>query len=116
MLLYCLFNISFIAICRLCSLVEDFFYSAKIRESILMNYSTRRLQRLVKFWQRRKSEKLILLLNCQSRVDLQCPENSVFKGGLLRRGYLRLCEEVISNLFETSSAWQVFKVSVSSNP
>ena len=26
-----------------------------------------------------KINKLILLLNCESRVDLQCPENTVFK-------------------------------------
>ena len=31
----------------------------------------------VKFWQRRKSGKLIVLLNCESRVDLQCPEYTV---------------------------------------
>ena len=97
--------------------MEDFLYSAKIRESILMSYFTRYLQRLVKFWQRRKSESLILLLNCESRVDLQCPENTVFKNLCSLRmlngaGY----EEVNTNFFETSSAWQVFKVGVSSKP
>ena len=34
--------------------MEDLLYSVKIRESILMSYFTRHLQRLVKFWQRRK--------------------------------------------------------------
>ena len=34
--------------------MEDFFYSGKIRELILMSYFTRYLQRLVKFCQRRK--------------------------------------------------------------
>ena len=34
--------------------MEDFLYSVKIRESILMSYYTRHLQRLVKFLQRRK--------------------------------------------------------------
>ena len=59
-----------------------------------------------------KSEKLILLLNCESRVDLQCPENTVFKNLCSLRmlkgaGY----EKVYTNWFDTSSAWQVFKVS-----
>ena len=34
--------------------MEDFLYSVKIRKSILMSYFTRHLQRLVKFWHRRK--------------------------------------------------------------
>ena len=34
--------------------MEDFLYSAEIRESILMSYFTRYLQRLVKFWDCRK--------------------------------------------------------------
>ena len=64
-----------------------------------------------------KSEKLILLLNCESRVDLQCPENTVFKNLCsLRMLKGAGCEEVYTNLFETSSAWQVFKVGVSSMP
>ena len=33
--------------------MKDFLYSVKIQESILM-FFTRRLQRLVKFWHRRK--------------------------------------------------------------
>ena len=50
-------------------------------------------------------------------MDLQCPENTVFKNLCSLRmlkgaGY----EEVYANLFETSSAWQVFKVGVSSTP
>ena len=93
--------------------MENFLYSAKIRESILMSYFTRYLHRLVKFWQRRKSEKLILLLNCESKADLQCPENTVFKNlyclGMLKGAG---CEEVYTNLFETSSAWKVFRVGV----
>ena len=36
------------------SFTEDFSYSVRIHESILMSYFTRYLQRLVKFWQRRK--------------------------------------------------------------
>ena len=63
----------------------------------------------------KKSEKLILLLNCQSRVDLECPKNTVFKNFCsLRMLKGAGCEEVYTNLFETSSAWQVFKVGVSS--
>ena len=51
--------------------MEDFLYSVKIQESILMSYFTRR------FGGAEKSGKLILLLNCESKVDLQCPENTV---------------------------------------
>ena len=58
-----------------------------------------------------KSEKLILLLNCESRVDLECPENTVFKNLFSLRMFNGAgCEDVCTNLFETSSAWQVFKV------
>ena len=38
--------------------MEDFLYSAKIQESILMSYFMRYLQRLVKFWQRRKKREV----------------------------------------------------------
>ena len=80
--------------------MEDFLYSAKIQESILMSYFMRYLQRLV---------------NCESRVDLECPENAVFKNlWSLRMLKGTDCEEVYTNLFETSSDWQVFKVGVSS--
>ena len=34
--------------------MKDFLYSVKIRESILMSYFTRHLQRLVKPWHRTK--------------------------------------------------------------
>ena len=37
-----------------CSYMEDLLYSVKIRESHLMSYFTRHLQRLVKFWHHRK--------------------------------------------------------------
>ena len=47
-------------------------------------------------------------------MDLQCPENTVFKNLCsLRMLKGTGCEEVYTNLFETSSAWQVFKVGVS---
>ena len=51
--------------------MEDFLYSVKIRESILVSCFTRH------FGSAEKSVKLILLLNCESRVDLQCPGNTV---------------------------------------
>ena len=64
--------------------MKDLLYIVKIGESILISYFTRHLQRLVKFWQRRKKwevdftcGKLILLVGCESRLDLQCPENPV---------------------------------------
>ena len=50
-------------------------------------------------------------------MDLQCPENAAFKNLCsLRMLKGAGCEEVYTNLFETSSAWQVFKVGVSSKP
>ena len=48
-------------------------------------------------------------------MDLQCPENTVFKNLYsLRMLKGAGCEEVYANLFETSSTGQVFKVGVSS--
>ena len=80
-----------------------------------MSYFTRYLQRLVKFWQRRKKQEV----NSASKLREQsgCPENAVFKNlcSLKMRegaGY----EEFYKNLFETSSAWQVFKAGVLSKP
>ena len=50
-------------------------------------------------------------------MDLQCPENTVFKNLCsLRMLKGAGCEEVYTNLFETSISWQVFKVGVSSVP
>ena len=48
---------------------------------------------------------------------LQCPENTVFKNLFSLRMLKGVgSEEVYTNLFETSSAWQVFKMGVSSKP
>ena len=45
-------------------------------------------------------------------MDLQCPENTVFKNLCsLRMHEGAGCQEVYTNLFETSSAW-VFQVSL----
>ena len=50
-------------------------------------------------------------------MDLQRPENTAFKNLFsLRMLKGAGCEEVYTNLFEISSAWQVFKVVVSSVP
>ena len=50
-------------------------------------------------------------------MDLQCLENTAFKNLCsLRRLKGAGCEEVYTSLIETSSAWQVFKVGVSSTP
>ena len=57
--------------------MEDFPYSVRIHESILMSYFKRYLQRLVKFCQRRKKLEVNFALNCESRVGLQRPENTV---------------------------------------
>ena len=56
--------------------------------------------------------KLILLLNCESRVDLQRPENTV-KFMFSKKAQEAGCEEVYTNLFETSSVQQVFGVGAS---
>ena len=57
--------------------MEDFSYSVREHELNLMSYFTRYLQRLVKFCQRRKNWEVNFSLNCNSRVDLRCPENTV---------------------------------------
>ena len=50
-------------------------------------------------------------------MDLQCPENTVFKNLCSLRMLKEAgSEEVYTNLFETSSTWQLFKVGVSSKP
>ena len=50
-------------------------------------------------------------------MDLQCPENTGFKNLCSLRMLKRSgCKEVYTNLFETSSVSQVFKVGVSSKP
>ena len=50
--------------------MEDFLYSVRIHKLILMGHFTRY------FCRAEKSGKLILLLNCESRVDLQYSENT----------------------------------------
>ena len=57
--------------------MEDFSYSVREHELNLMSYFTRYLQRLVKFCQRRKNWEVNFSLNCDSRVGLRCPENTV---------------------------------------
>ena len=48
-------------------------------------------------------------------MDLQYPENTVFENLCsLRMLKGAGCEKVYTNLFEAYSAWQVFKVGVSS--
>ena len=50
-------------------------------------------------------------------MDLQCPENTAFENLCsLRMLKGAGCKEVYTNLFETFSTWQVFKVGVSSKP
>ena len=60
-----------------------------------------------------KRVKLILLLNCESRVDLQRPENTV-KFMFSKKAQEAGCEEVYTDLFESSSVQQVFEVGASS--
>ena len=50
-------------------------------------------------------------------MDLQCPENTIFENLCSLRMHKGTgCEEVYTNLFETSGAWQVFKVGVLNKP
>ena len=73
-----LYYLFYCCICRLGSFMEDFLYSVKMRELILMSYVTRHLQRLVKFWHRRKKLEVDSASKLrESRVGLQCPENTV---------------------------------------
>ena len=76
--------------------MEDFLHSIKIRESILMSYFMKHLQRLVKFWLCRK----------KWEVDSNLCSLRRLKGAG--------CKEFYTNLFETSNVWQVLKVGVSS--
>ena len=99
-----------------CSYMEDLLYSVKIRESYLMSYFTRHLQRLVKFWHHRKK----LEVDSASKLQEQSGFTVSWKYCLnlcsLRRLKGASWEEVYKHLFETSSVWQVFKVGVSSVP
>ena len=48
----------------------------------------------------KKSEKLILLPNCESRVDLQCPEKTAFKNWISVKMLKEArCKEFHRNLF-----------------
>ena len=101
---------------RLGSVMKDFLCSVKIRESILVSYCTRYLQRLVKFCQRRIKWEV----DSASKLRQQCGFSMSWKYCLnvcsLRRVKEVGSKEVYTNLFETSSVWQVFKVGVSSVP
>ena len=86
--------------------MEDFLYSAKIPESILMSYFTRYLKRLVKFWQRRKKWEV----DSASKLWEQSgkSENTVFKNLCsLRMLKGAGCEKVYTNLFET---WKILEL------
>ena len=90
--------------------MEDFLYNVKIRESILMSYFT------VKFWQRKRKWEV----DSASKLWEQSGFTVSWKYCLNLCSWRRLkgsgCAEVYTNLFETSSVWQVFKVGVSSVP
>ena len=88
-------------------------YSVKIRESILMCYSTRHMQRLVKFWQRRKKWEVDSASKLQQQSGLTVSWKYCSNLCSLRRLNGAGCEEVYTNLFETSSVGQVFQVGVS---
>ena len=81
-----------------------------------IDFNMRLLQRLVKFLQRRKKWEV----DSASKLGKQSGFTVSWKSCLnlcsLRRLKGAGCEEVYTNLFETSSVWQVFKVGVSSVP
>ena len=70
------------------SLLKDFSSSVRIHESILSSSFMRHLRRSIKFWQRRKNGKLILLLNCK---------NSLTKTFLKYAGVWRVMSKIKSN-------------------
>ena len=103
-------------ICCLGSFMEDLLYSVKIRESILMSYFTRHLQRLVKFWHRRKKWEVDSASKLREQSGFTVSWKYCLNLCSLRRLKGAGCEEVYTSLFETSSVWQVFKVGVSNVP
>ena len=96
--------------------MEDFLYNVKIRESILIGYFTRHLQRLVKFWQRRKKWEVDSASKLREQSGFTVSWKYCLNLCSLRRLKEADCKEVYKNLFETSSVWQVFKVGASSVP
>ena len=96
--------------------MKDLLYSVKIRESILMSYFTRHLQRLVKFWDRRKKWQVDSAYKLREQSGFTVSWKYCLNLCSLRRLKGVGCEDLYTNLFETSSVWQVFKVGVSSVP
>ena len=96
--------------CCLGSFMEDFLHSVKILESILMSYFTRHFGSAEK-----KSE-----VDSASKLREQSGFTVSWKYCSNLSSLKRLkgvgCPEVYTNLFKTSSVWQVFKVGVSNVP
>ena len=96
--------------------MEDLLHSVQIRESILMSYFTRHLQRLVKSWHHRKKWEVDSASKLWEQSGFTVSWKYCLNLCSLRRLKGAGCEEVYTNLFETSSVWQVFKVGASSVP
>ena len=96
--------------------MEDLLYSVQIRESILMSYFTRHLQRLVKSWHRRKKWEVDSASKLWEQSGFTVSWKYCLNLCSLRRLKEADCKEVYKNLFGTSSVWQVFKVGASSVP
>ena len=96
--------------------MEDLLYSVQIRESILMSYLTRHLQRLVKSWHRRKKWEVDSASKLWEQSGFTVSWKYCLNLCSLRRLKEADCKEVYKNLFGTSSVWQVFKVGASSVP
>ena len=73
-------------------------------------------ERLVKFWQRRKKWEVDSASKLREQSGFTVSWKYCLNLCSLRRLKGAGCEEVCTNLFETSSAWPVFKVGVSSVP
>ena len=96
--------------------MEDLLYSVQIRASILMSYFTRHLQRLVKSWHRRKTWEVDSASKLWEQSGFTVSWKYCLNLCSLRRLKEADCKEVYTNLFETSSVCQVFKVGASSVP
>ena len=75
-----------------------------------MSYFTRHLQRLVKFWLRRKKWEVDSASKLRQQSGFTVPWKYYLSLCPLRRLKGVGCAEVYTILFETSSVWQVFQV------
>ena len=90
--------------------MEDFLYSVKILESILMSYFTRH------FGSAEKKSEVDSASKLREQSGFTVSRKYCSNLSSLKRLKGVGCPEVYTNLFKTSSVWQVFKVGVSNVP